>query len=283
MISEIDNFKKLLNIWKIHLNDGLNCITEKFISDTIDIFIPYFSFIYYTSAFNELSRLTINKKVIGKNERINEIKYLKYPPEDRVSQNGRCNFKKQSIFYGSLDIMTSISEMLPEVDDLITESKWKLKDNYELCFVPIFGNQPSDSSNPRTRKFKDDFEKELLKLPEEIRFFTKELTYFISNSFSKKVKTHHDYFFSAYYSDRLLYKSEEGKIDAMLYPSVNQDLAFENLAIKPKIFDEHYELIEVVESLVIKTPRDGDKGFGMEIIGCATDFDYKNGLIFWDK
>ena len=38
--------------------------------------------------FPELQRLTINKNVLGKNRRIKEIKYLKYPPKELVKKYG---------------------------------------------------------------------------------------------------------------------------------------------------------------------------------------------------
>ena len=113
----------------------------------LDFALPFFSHLVLEDNFHELHRLTINKRVIGKNKRIHNINFLKYPPAAKVSNYGRCNYPKQSIFYSSFFHMTAINEMKPRIGDIVTFSVWRAKSGTTLKYCPIFKNQPEEFVN----------------------------------------------------------------------------------------------------------------------------------------
>ena len=98
---DLQNFKVLLEFLKQLAEDGVTSSIEKHLLSMMDNTIPFFANLVMTEDFYELKRITINKNVIGSNKRIYEIKYLKYPPAEKVTKYGRCNLPGQSIFYGS--------------------------------------------------------------------------------------------------------------------------------------------------------------------------------------
>lgn len=234
--TEVKNFKALLDYLKKLSEDGVTSLIEKQVKWMLDNSLDFFSHLVLEDSFPEITRLTINKKVLnGKNKRIKEIKYLKYPPADKVKTYGRCNQPGQSVLYSAFSEMTVLNELQPRKGDLITTSKWRLKDGQTIMFCPIFRNQPEEEDvlNPRT------FE--------------------IFNQF------------------------EDGKIEAIYYPSVKERLSFENLAIKPEVFDTKYELIEVKDSVIRMDTSKGEGGYIMDGLSVCKSFDYAAGKILWDN
>jgi len=103
--------------------------------------------------------------------------------------------------------------------------------------------------------------------------------------FSNRITSgnHLDYIFSAYFADKIFNQFEDGKIEAIYYPSVQDRLSFENLAIKPDVFDNKYELIEVKDNVVVMDPSNGKGGYFMEGLSECKSFDYTAGKILWDN
>ncbi len=124
---EIEKFRKLLDYIKRLSEDGVTPLIEKQLLLMLNNSIQFFSHLILTDVFPEIHRLTINKRVIGSNNRIREINHLRYPPACKVSKYGRCNFPKQSVLYASFLHMTAMNETQPHIGDLITESVWRVK------------------------------------------------------------------------------------------------------------------------------------------------------------
>ncbi|MBX7206103.1 MAG: hypothetical protein K1X81_11835 [Bacteroidia bacterium] len=286
---EVRKFKAILDYLKRLADDGVTPLIEKQILLMLDDCLPFFSHLTMEHIFPQLHRITINRNVLGSNKRIWDIAHLKYPPPDRVTKYGRCNLPKQSAFYGAMFDMTCINELRPKVGDLVTHSVWRIKyDNEGLVYCPIFKNQPPKSKgvvNPRSMEYNDIYIKELKKFPENIQAQIDSLVQFIADSFTKDIRPdrHLDYIFSAYFSNKILYQFENGAIDAIYYPSVKDGLTFENIAIKPEVFDKKYYLAEVKENFVVQDLSSGKGGhFSHGISDCKT-FDYAAGKILWDK
>lgn len=283
--SEVEQFSHLLTHLKRLTEDGVTPLIEKQTKWMLENAIPFFSALVLKQEFPEIRRLTVNKNILGKNKRISDIKYLKYPPKEYVSKYGRCNLPQQSVLYASFMMMTTLSELKPRTGDLITKSTWRLKDNYALTYCPIFKNQPKakDIINPRTHELNQIYEENLKLYPENIKLQIDNLTQFIADVFTKRINrdNHLDYIFSAFFSDRILNSFENGSIEAIYYPSVQDNLSFENLAIKPEIFDKHYYLYEVKDSVVVMDPSDKKGGYFMHGLSECKSFDYASGKILW--
>ena len=283
---DVKKFQGLLDHFKKISEDGIIPLTEKYLLQMLDYALPFFSHLVLTDCFPELERLTINKNVLGTNKRIKEIKFLKYPPAEKVDKYGRCNMKKQSVLYGTFNIMTAFNEMKPRVGDLVTVSTWRVKGDSSLVFCPIFKNQPEgvDTINPRTREIDNLYQMKIKEYPEYMQKQIDALVKFVADAFSKRVSPNNylDYLFSAYFSDKIFNHFEEGRIEAIYYPSVADGLHFENIAIKPNAFDSKYDLITVKDSVIVTTPRENGNGYLMEGISESKKFNNVSGEIFWD-
>lgn len=283
---EVENFRKLLDYLKRLSEDGVTPLIEKQLLLMLDNSIPFFSHLILTDVFPEIYRLTINKRVLGSNKRIREIKHLKYPPADKVSKYGRCNFPKQSVLYASFLHMTAMNETQPRVGDLITESVWRVRGKQSLKYCPIFKNQPKGENviNPRTFEINQVYNKKVREYPDYIREQIDDLVQFVADAFTKRVHPNADldYIFSAYFSNKIFKDFEDGTIEAIYYPSVKDRLSFENLAIKPNVFDNKYDLVEVKDSVCVMDTSNGKGGYFFQGLSDCKSFDYSSGKILWD-
>ncbi len=283
---DLQNFQRLLEYFTQLAEDGVTSLIEKQLLLMLDNTIPFFANLVMTEDFYELKRITINKNVIGSNKRIYEIKYLKYPPAEKVTKYGRCNLPGQSIFYGSFLSMTALNEMRPNKGDLITESTWRLTGDQPIIYCPIFKNQPveKDVINPSTFEINQIYERKVKDYPEKARNQIDYLLQFVTDAFTKYIhpSNHLNYIFSAYFSNKIFNNFENGKIEAIYYPSVKEKLSFENIALKAEVFDKRYELIKVKDSIVDMDPRSGSKGYIMLGLSECTSFDYASGKILWE-
>lgn len=282
---EIFEFNQLLTVVNKFAEAGINDVSEKWIIDILDHSLKFFTHLTNEYNFQTIERITVNRRVLGKNKRISDIKFLKYPPAELVSNYGRCNIPKQSIFYGSPIIITALNEMKPRVGDLITKSIWENADKKSLKLCPIFHFQPTNGTvNPRSWKLEREFSRLLKRdFPEELHNPVTNLSKFIAFHFSRFIhpEKNKDYLLSAYFSNKILNQFENGTIDGILYPSVQSQLSFENIALKPEILDNHFKIKEVQESIIIKDPSDNEKGYGMDALSNSKEFDYDNGKILW--
>jgi hypothetical protein len=283
---DLQNFQRLLEYFTQLAEDGVTSLIEKQLLLMLDHTIPFFANLVMTEGFYELKRITINKNVVGSNKRIYEIKYLKYPPAEKVTKYGRCNLPGQSVFYGSFLSMTALNEMRPNQGDLITESTWRLTGDQPIIYCPIFKNQPKkkDFINPRTFEINQIYERKVKDYPEKVRNQIDSLLQFVTDAFTKYVhpSNHLNYIFSAYFSNKIFNNFEDGKIEAIYYPSVKEKLSFENIALKADVFDKRYELIKVKDSIVDMDPRSGSGGYMMLGLGECKNFDYASGKILWE-
>jgi hypothetical protein len=284
--TEVENFKALLEFFKRLSDDGVNSLIEKQLLLMLDHAVPFFSNLVLVGIFDELKRITINKNVIGSNKRIHNIKYLKYPPSDKVKKYGRCNLPGQSVFYSSFLTFTAMDEMKPRVGDLITETTWKVKAEQPLIYCPIFKNQPTEENilNERTLKINQLYENKIKDYPEYTRKQIDTLVQFVTDAFTKRIhpNNHLDYIFSAYFSNKIFHEFENGKIEAIYYPSVQSRLSFENVAMKHNVFDSKYELVKAKDSLCVTDPSDGRSGYFFEGLAECKSFDYASGRILWE-
>ena len=284
---EVKNLEHLFKFLIRLSDDGVTPLIEKQVKIMLDQSLYFFAHLILEDCFPDIQRLTINKSILGSNKRIHDIKFLKYPPAEKVTKYGRCNLPGQSILYACFSPMTALNELKPRKGDLITTSKWRVKNDQTLKYCPIFKNQPfeEDVINPRTYELNQLYEKKLKDYPTNLKKQIDLLVKFVADCFTKRINkaNHLDYIFSAYFSDKILNIFEEGTVETIYYPSVQEKLSFENLAIKPEAFDKKYELIEVKESVVDMDPSNGRRGYIMLGLSDCNSFDYSLGKILWDK
>lgn len=264
-----------------------NSITEKELDKIKPILqdVILLSTLMYRQRIDRFQRVTVNNWIKDVDGRVEYIKHLKNPPKECVKKYGRANMIGQSVLYATFDYITALSEMRPEVGEKITVSYWKLKTEYDLCVTPIFKNSTKNgvvhnelSLNAQILSYKM-----LQQYDENVRKQIQIILQFIADAFSKEVQdgNHFDYYLSSHYANRLLYEFENGELDGILYPSVRQSLTLSNIALKQEIFDKHFELEKVEESIITSKPTIGSNGWTMKGTGYSTEF--KDEKIIWDK
>lgn len=302
--TEISEYELFLNKKHILILRELfnNKIKEENVPSIIDLLNRIFIYFVYckdADSFDKIFRVTINKNIPPyANERLMDLRNIKYPPNpEAIIKYGRCNFPGQSILYASLMRMTSLDEMRPQSGDLITESVWKKKSSKLLVYIPIFSNQPTNKpmvnietgeiipylTNIRTYEMNEKFKQQISHYPKNLKELALLVVQFIADCFSRNVnmQNHFNYIFSAFLADKFFNKIENGKIDAINYPSVQDKLNSENLAIKPLVFDKLYEPWGVIESIVIRDFSEG--GYKTEVTGACQKFNFDTNEILWNE
>ena len=273
----INNLRNYLN--KNSINEACSKQIEFFLSKKF----TFITNLTFKREIDFFQRVTVNSRVNeGKEIRIIDIDKLKYPPNG-ATKNGRANLIGEKILYGTDNIITALKEARVKENELITISTWKLKTNNALTFTPIFKNFPEKSDVINIDFFKLHLEyKNKLKefdknMQEQIDIFVQ----FLTDCFTKEVENtnQYDYFLSSFYANRLFNFLQNGEIDAILYPSVEEDLVTTNIAMKHNVFDDNYELFEVEEKIVIKAPS-GENSY-CELTPLSSSKAFINGKIIW--
>lgn len=273
---------KLLPLRK-YLKQG--SISERDIKTIKEILqeVTLLSSLVYRQKIDRFQRVTVNNWIKDVSGRIEYVKHLKNPPEECVKKYGRANMIGQSVLYATFDYLTALSEMRPNIGEKITVSYWKLKSDYELCLTPIFKNTSKDGvvHNELSLRASILSNRMLKQYDENVRKQLEIILQFIADAFSKKVQdsNHFDYYLSSHYANRLFYEFENGELDGILYPSVRQSLTLSNIALKPEIFESHYELEKVEEGIIDSRPTCIFRGWALKGTGYSTEF--KNGKILW--
>jgi len=224
----------------------------------------------------KIERLTINRLLPdNNNETVKEIKLLKNPPAEYVKKHGRANLVGQSVFYGTFILPTALLELKPQNGDIVTISKWKLKNETDpLMIYPVI-----DYYNCKDLQLRNEFHRYIQKYPKELQEIIITDNLLLAFYFGREVdrNKHHNYIYSAHYADKILNSYFDGKIDAIIYPSVQDSTNSPNIAIKPDVFNEKYEIEEINEFLVV---TDGKRSIFLESRKKTNNVD-KLGIIKW--
>jgi hypothetical protein len=74
---EVDNFKELIRLIKRLSSDGITRHIENQVLNLLDFSFPFFSHLVMRSEFPKIVRLTVNRRVLGNNNRVTNINHLK--------------------------------------------------------------------------------------------------------------------------------------------------------------------------------------------------------------
>lgn len=253
------------------------------IQQKLDSLFGYIPLPKYECIPARLERLTINESVPPfNNERINEIKYIKYPPVEFVKKYGRCNVLNHSMFYGAFNFLTIMGELKPGIGKAVTHSEWVLKEDAPLKMFPIFFITKADSKghNSLSLEILDEHEDFTSHFSNSDRKALDMSVEFLAKCFAKDVEhtNHFDYFLSSYISKKI-FDFEEINYDGIVYPSVQLQLEVSNMAIRPDVFDKKFKLRKVGHAINIIEP--GKNGINY-VTSRSTLFDLEKGLIIWD-
>jgi len=220
----------------------------------------YYAFNYLALISNKLTisrtyRLVVNESVTGKNESINSVNFLKYPRMEivkKVNKYNRANTLNTNIFYSSEDIDTTLKEIRPPLNKLLTVGVWVPIDaTKKFVGYPISHSEVAYKVNKGVQKATKALENYAnFNSPLFIDFF-RHYSKLLGREYTKKIGHHYEYLISALFSESILaqqYGSKgDFKYDCIVYPSVGNDFLTENLALLPNVLENDFRLDRVLE------------------------------------
>jgi len=260
--SEEEKIFTELSTFYSELNEKLTTLDYTTFSETdFENFRNYilYAFNYTALITNQLTmsycyRLVVNEWVTGKNERIKDIDFIKYPSLEvvrKVNKFNRANTPNSNVFYATENIDTALKEVRPPLNKLVTVGVWKSKVAKVLVSYPISHSETAEQVNERVAKTtkafegKGNFNSSLFQ--NYMRYYFK----LLGREFTKQVGHHYEYFISALFSERIFENHQDPnasfRYDCIIYPSVGNGYKADNIAIRPAILDSNFFLEKVIE------------------------------------
>ncbi|MDP3180783.1 MAG: hypothetical protein Q8M67_03120, partial [Bacteroidota bacterium] len=147
-------------------------------------------------------------------------------------------------------------------------------ENTPLIVYPVI-----DYKNCTDLQLRNVFKQALRQQPEELQKMIYMNYCMIARHFGKYVEKGKDinYIFSAHFADKIFHEIYDGEIEAIIYPSVQDSGTTSNIAIKPDVFNENYEIDEICESVVYSNDK---SSFFLKSIKSTKNAD-STGKIIW--
>lgn len=186
------------------------------------------------------------RKNIRENEDLTNPKTFSYPNWKYCRDNGRANLLGFPVFYCSDKIQVAVSEVRPELGDYLYISEWEPNDEH----IPLMSFSATEESMQNSifnyhSSSVDQLIKERvgpdIKISNDLRY---------GNANKMFLDEYHPYSNSSVYSFFLMYGKN---VDIIIYPSLQWEQNYTNLAMKPEFVDECLRL-----NLIFKTKITGD-------------------------
>jgi hypothetical protein len=231
--------------------------TEKDIQDFRNYIL--YAFNSYILVSNELIvvkdlyRLVINESVTQKNESITDLRYLTYPSLEIIKKLGKYNRAStcnSTLLYLTESVDTALKEIHPPLNKLVTVSIWTPKNRKTFISYPITHNEMAVKVNEQVAQGYNAAQ-QLSKIHDPLlaRYMN---NYFnlLAREYSKPVSNQYEYMLSAILSEGIFNFNDldtKFNYECIVYPSVGNNYITKNLAIKPNIADNEFELTKVIE------------------------------------
>lgn len=240
---------------------------SSFTADDFENFKNYinYAFNYIPLLSNKLAvyhtyRLVVNEWVTKKNQRLNNIKYLKYPSLDivkEINKYNRANTPLTNVLYSAENIDSALKEIKPPKDKIVTVGLWKTKTEKEIISYPISHSERAILINEGVQKATAAFEKYSEENSQLFVEWSRHYFKLLGREFTKPISHHYEYFISALFSERILEVRNDPNpsfnYDCIIYPSVGNDLETDNLAIHPDSVEKEFGLFQIIEFEIEET------------------------------
>ncbi|AEA43058.1 hypothetical protein [Fluviicola taffensis] len=295
--TDISDIEKNEYLFKIKVLREYMSKSENLLPVEIDFLKANFSLLiaivpYWNQKINSFKlpfeRLVINEDVSPNNSRLQSLVNLRYPPlsiADKIDYN-RASLKGTCIFYaGSMGMLPITVEVQPKAGQMITSSKWKFNAKRELKFVNIcFSHQSAIKNHKELWDDYKTFQECLKQMQPNNKEVVIEVTKFIEDAFTKTVSPNkrQGYIMSALIAD-YFFNNPDDPVDAIYYPSVPNRGSAMNIAIKPGVVDELFDMIEASESIVFSDPASGKGGWFSFGTAKCTSYDKDSLKLEWQQ
>jgi hypothetical protein len=172
---------------------------------------------------------------------------LSYPPSDSVNLYGRGNYKKQSVFYCSLNISSCMAELCPTIGDNFVISRWKSSNPFKLNHIGYTDEVQEFLQSDRQLHIAFDFIKDTRGYSE----INSDVYDYLSQLFNEPVSSDDaevNYKLSSVLCNHLIASPD---FDGLIYPSVRDLGTGDNVLFKKDFVDSHLRLIDVIFCEVI--------------------------------
>ncbi len=254
--------KELTEFYR-NLQKGLSKINyEIFTQDDIVAFQNYIRYVYYYTfqiqpqsfQINIIYRVVKNEHIINERSHLTKKSFLSYPPIEIVNLLGRFNrgnSPNYTLFYGSETIDTALNEIKPKIGDLVSVGIWQPKNNRNFSPHIIFNSANDIAFNETANNAGNHYNSIINNSPSFMTDFLTQYFELLSYEFSKHVTSDKAYLLSSILSEDTLNLQnnslKNNTCDLIVFPSVGNKFLTNNLAIRPDIFDESFNLTKVVE------------------------------------
>ncbi|NNT73247.1 RES domain-containing protein [Flavobacterium sp. IMCC34852] len=262
--------KEFIKVFKFYEELDLKLQKLDYSSFTLDDFENFKNYISYAFNYvplisNKLTvyrtyRLVVNEWVTKKNQRLDNVKYLKYPSLDIVKETNkfnRANTPKTNVLYTAENIDTALKEIKPPKDKIITVGFWKTKTEKEIISYPISHSERAILINKGVQNATAAIEKYGEENSQLFVEWSRHYFKLLGREFTKPISHHYEYFISALFSERILEVRNDPNssfnYDCIIYPSVGNDLETNNLAIHPASVDKEFQLFQIIEFEIEET------------------------------
>lgn len=284
-----DKYNELLKI-----RDILGKIDYKTLTDTLDSFLPRIPVNVWdfknekfglnqlhTGGTNVVYRGRINQKDETPWERLSDISYIPEGKKNKITEFGRVNKPRESMFYCSADLHTACVETFSKGLNYerikkegklhLTVGAWKIEKplvlnwmtHSEKYFETFRGNLKGltlknhsiETVRANNSKIKELFDEKSFKILE-----------FFSDEFAKvDIHKDTDYMLSNYYADRVFDRNPkfrmQGKIDGIVYPSVPTVYDYDNFVFPPEVVEDKLKFLWGFDMWVPYDSRTGNMSF----------------------
>lgn len=216
-----------------------------------------------------------------------------------ISEFGRANEPRESVFYGSTQLMLACAEVLQNVRKslvtvtnplLVTVGEWKVKKQLQLA--PIYFSEKVCEVRNDLANHKNSYKKKIREkfIIHDILDINDLIMEFFCDEFCKDIKSHHDYKLSALYSKILKKWSmspsaqhQNSIYNGIIYPSVAMSYVGDNISLFGENLDSIIELETAYKVLCfnfdyqLRYPR-----FTIMVIGQMENID-EYGNITWKE
>jgi len=220
------------------------------------------------------------------NTRLKSVSQLRYPPKEiahKIDYN-RASLKGKCVMYaGTMGMLPITVEVKPKEGQLITRSKWQFNGKRKLKTIVICQDKELAILNFEVlyNDYKE-YVKCLSAMQPNNRAVVEAVNAFIIKAFTRSVnpENRQGYIMSALISE-YFYTLAEDPVDAIYYPSVANKGSSMNIAIKPEVVDELFDLIEVNEDIVTIDPSNLSGGWFVFNTGTCNNFNNESLKLNW--
>jgi len=239
--------------------DEFNKKNDSFSEDRFSKVFDIIKYVYYGIPIEFKHFELIRSRKIAFSTIFENIKQITYPHPSYVKNMSRCNFKGRSIFYAANSIEAALLEWKIGKDDCAIAAKFNLKDGEKLslvCIGEVDHFRRYKKTLLKTNNVVERIENLFKKLDIYPRFALQYVDAFLSDYFKRipGEPNKNVYDVTARISNFLF---EFDFIDGIVFDSVRFHGGL-NVAIKPKVFDNKFELSKYLVTSPIK-----NNGYGI--------------------